>query len=182
MVEQNKLLVKENRQLIKDASFYKKAFEEVIKEDEAAKRSNQRTANKSRNSESGPSSPSSPSVPARMTRSTTSSATSTMNALGSSTASECKHKSSRVLSQLSEKLLGENKKMKMKLDNLNATIKILKSKNQKLETFKKKIDNKKCKFSQDSDELALLVKSIETNNGSTFTPEILEKLRQLTKY
>lgn len=179
LVEQNKLLLKETRQLTKDVSFYKKGFEELVKEDEAAKRLNQTTAmNREQQIASAPYSP-----PARITR-TSSVATSTMKAIGSSTiySSESKHKSSKVLSQISQKLLVENKKIKMKLDSLNKTIKILKSKNQKLEDFKKKIENKKLKFLQDSDELALLVKSTETTNGTTFTPEVLAKLGQLSKY
>lgn len=76
----------------------------------------------------------------------------------------------------------ENKKLKSKIDGLNATIRSLKVKNQKLENFKKKIDNKKLKFCQDSNELALLVKSTEQTNEEIFTPEILAALGELSKY
>lgn len=87
-----------------------------------------------------------------------------------------------MLSQLSDKLIVENKKLKVKVEGLNATIKILKSKNVKLENFKKNIDNKKVKFSKDSDELALLVKSTETKNKTVFNPAVLAKLGELSVY
>lgn len=174
LIDENKSLIKANRQLTKELTFYKKTFEEMTKADELSSNppTNQRTPNKSRKSASAPSPPT---ITSRMTKST---ATSMMNATDSSqtNAFERSHKSSKVLSQISEKLLAENKKLKGRTETLNATIKILKSKNQKLENFKKKIDHKKLKFAQDSDELAFLVNSTESKNKTTFTPEILVKL------
>lgn len=163
LIEQNTLLIKENRQLTIDSTFYKKAYEELANEVEPASisQSNLRTASNSSFSAS---------VPA---------ATSVTDAVNSS---KCSHKSSKVLSKISEKLLLENKKLKVKLENLNATIRILKSKNQKLENFKKKIDTKKMKFSQDSDELAKLVESTKTKNETTFNHEVLAKLGELSEY
>jgi len=49
-------------------------------------------------------------------------------------------------------------------------------------SFKKKIDNKKLKFSQDSDQLSKLIDSTKTKNKTTFNPEILAKLGELSEY
>lgn len=135
-----KLLVNEKRQLSIDCTFYKKSYEELIKEKESNVRAVARTKSPAAVSE----------------------------------------RSSKVLSQLSEKMLAENKKLKVKVEDLNKTIRILKSKNLKMENFKKKMENKKSKNLQDSQELGRLVKSTETNNGIVFNPVVLAKLGQLS--
>ena len=66
-----------------------------------------------------------------------------------------------MLSQLSEKLLLENKKLKFKVDSLNGTIKTLKANNKKLDNFKQKIDNKKLQFCQDAEQLKNLLELSE---------------------
>lgn len=76
----------------------------------------------------------------------------------------------------------ENKKLKIKVENLNETIKVLKAKNKKLETFKQKIDNKKLQFCQDADKFKNLVEVTEKKNKTTFTPEILAQLGELSVY
>ncbi len=139
-----KSLVNEKRQLSIDCTFYKKSYNELIKEKESIDRSNDRATARTK----------SPAV--------------------------VSERSSKVLSQLSEKILAENQKLKVKVEGLNRTIRILKSKNVKLENFKTKIENKKSKNFQDCQELARLVKSTETNNGSVFNPAVLAKLGQLS--
>lgn len=177
LVEQNKSQVQTIRQLTKDLSFYKKAFEELVKEDETDSTcSNKRTTRTSASSSSPParlSTSALKSIPSRFTSAVTSS---------QKNSSECNHKSSKVLTKIADGLLMENKKLKVNANSLNATIRILKTKNQKLENLKKKIDNKKLKFSQDADELEKLVNSTGKKNKTTFTPEILVKLGELSKY
>lgn len=166
LIEENKSLIKANRQLSEDVDFYKKAFEELTKEEETTGSA----------------------IPHRKSPKTTdisalaSTSTSPATSRASISITNCTHKSSKVLSKISEKLMLESKKLKSKIETLNATIRNLKKKNQQLENFKKKIDNKKLKFSQDSDELALLIESTEQTNEEVFTPEILAKLGELSRY
>lgn len=153
-----KSLVNEKRQLGIDGSFYKKSYEELIKEKESMNHSNDRAAAKKKSSASV--------------------SASTISITNDIAGRE--ERSSKVLSKLSEKLLAENKKLNVKVTGLNTTIRILKSKNVKLETLKKKMENKKSKYFQDSKELEILVKSTETNNGNVFNPAVLAKLGQLS--
>lgn len=92
--EQIKVLVKQNRQQNIDCSFYKNAYEELAKEKEVADHCNERTANKTTTS---------PSTPLKTTKTTK---TTTIR----NDKPERKQKSSKSFSQISEKLLLENKK------------------------------------------------------------------------
>ncbi len=164
LTEQNKLLTKENRQLSKDCSFYKNAFEELAKDSESTT-----------NSEPNRASSQSPII-AKSTSSGSAQVSSQFHS------SMCTHKSSKVLSKISEKLLLENKKLKLKLESLNEVVRGLKAKNKQLDDFKKKIDNKKMQFGQDSDKLAKMIDSTKTKNKITFNPKVLAKLGELSEY
>ena len=84
------------------------------------------------------------------------------------------------MSKANNKLFEENKMLKLKICKLSATIAIIKKKNQQLENFRSKINNKKAKFCQDSDELARLVDSTQIKkNKNTFNPEALTMLGRL---
>lgn len=149
MVEQNKSLAKENRQLKKDKDFYKNEHDKLAKEEKSKQPI---TASSS-----------------KATRRSASQA-------NVSNVCTCTHKSSKVLSAVNTKLFEENKKLKFKINNLNGIIAILKKKNLQLENFRTKVDNKKAKFCQDSEELARLVDSSLTKNKHTFNPEALVML------
>lgn len=155
--ERNKRLTQELRQITKDFTFYKSAYEELATEVTPACSSQPEQKLSPRSSLSSSASPLS-------VRSTKSTATSTMNdtRVLQSNSSECIHKSSKILSKISEKLLLDNKRLKMKLDNLGGIIRGLKAKNQRLENFKKRIENKKLKFSQETDELENIIESTKT--------------------
>lgn len=173
LIEENKSLVRENRQLVKDVSFYKKAHEELAKEGEATmtnskipKSLTSCESNSTRQSVYG-------------LRRTSTSESQTISY--SSPLNECTHKSSKILSVASNKLFEENKKLKLKISNLNATITILKKKNKQLESFQDKVNKKKCKFHEDVDELERLVASTQKKNKDTFTPKALAFIGHLAK-
>lgn len=86
---------------------------------------------------------------------------------------------SKAMTKVSEQLFVENKKLKLKVKNLAATVRNLKTKNKQLENFKNKTLNKKLKFTEQVNELQRLVDSTKTKNKDTFSPEILAKLDQL---
>lgn len=177
LIEENKSLKKTNRQLSKDADFYKKAYDELTKEEEATA-----SAIPHRKSPKTPRLSASLLTSASALTSASTQPTSPATFRGTISIADCTHKSSKALSKISERLMLENKKLKSKIETLNVTIRMLKKKNQQLENFKKKVDNKKLKFSQDSDELALLIDSTEQTNEEVFTPEILAKLGELSRY
>lgn len=190
LTEQNKLLIKKNRQLTIDLDFFKKAYEEVVKENdniafyktayEELIKENQLHQPSTSSRTTRASLQAEPSRPFPELLAKTPSAVLATTSKRSS--SDSKHESSKVLSELSEKLLIENKKLKIKVDKLNETIRVLKANNKKLETFKQKIDNKKLQFRQDTDELKNLLESTEKKNKTTFTPEILAQLGELSIY
>lgn len=70
----------------------------------------------------------------------------------------------------------------MKLDSLSEVVRGLKAKNKQLDDFKKKIENKKMQFGQDSDELAKMIDSTKTKNKIAFNPKVLAKLGELSEY
>lgn len=168
LVEQIQSLTKVNRQLDKDLDFYKKAYQELCIEDEE-----ERTASKRQ--------------PVKNTSQRRASAENITTSVASMAnvqikLSECQHKSSKVLSKMLEKFMMENKKLKSKVESLNSSVRILKAKSQQFENLKKKINNKKLKFVEDSNELTLLVDSSQRKNKLIFTPEILAKIGELSKY
>lgn len=176
LIDGNQVLVKENRQLSKDVLFYKKAYEEVSKEDKSAsdtKHPNQRSEVSDTLATEAP--PVQPVRTKRLTRSATQSVST------SASACSCNHKSSRELTKISEKLLTENKKLKLKNNEQSATVLLLKKKNRSLENFKDKMVKKKEKFSQEADELEWLAESTKMKNSETFNPEVLTKLGQFSK-
>lgn len=172
LTEKNQVLFKENRQLAKDVSFYRKAFEELSKEDNSA-----HSKHPTQQPVKVDGALATEKTPFRHTRRQRQAATSTSE---SASASICKYKSSRELSKVSEKLFTENKKLKLKNNNLSAAILLLKKKNRQLENFKNNMINKKLKFSQERDELELLVESTKMKNKDTFIPEVLVKLGQFS--
>lgn len=187
LLEENKSLVKKNRQLELDVSFYKKTYEELVREDGSAltNHPNQRSPNVNEAFATGE-------ERVHVKRLTRRQATSTQESTSASVSecnrspqvtpqAECKHKSSRALSKVNEKLFIENKKQKLKIDSLSATNLFLKTKNRQLENYKSKMINKKLKFSQEVDELDRLVASTNIYNKDVYTPEILAKLDELSK-
>lgn len=188
--EQIKLLTKQTRQQTKDLDFFKNAYEEVVKENdniafyktayEELIKENQGSSNSSRTTRASPQAV--PSRPFPKSLAETSPALLATTLTSKLSSSGGRHKSSKVLSQLSEKLLMENKKLKIKVDNHNETIRVLKAKNKKLESFKQKIDKKKLQFCHETEELKNLLKLTERKNKTTYTPEILAELGELSIY
>lgn len=167
LVEQIQSLTKGKRQSDKDLDFYKKAYQEVCIEDEKESTMPRRqpVMNTSQRRASAENKTTSVAPMANMQINT-----------------ECRHKSSKVLSKMLEKYVMENKKLKSKVESLNSIVRILKAKSIQFENLKKKINNKKLKFIEDSNELALLVDSSQRKNKSIFTPEILAKMGELSEY
>lgn len=192
LTEQNKLLNNQIRQLTKDLHFFKNAYEEVNREnDEIAfyKTAYEELMNDNKASTLSRATRMSASSKGASSRAFSKSLVRTPSAVPAPAletltigTSERKYKSSKVLSQLSEKLLMENKKLKIKVDRLNETVRVLKAKNKSLESFKRKIDNKKLEFGQNSAELKNLLALTEKKNRTTYTPEILSKLGELSLY
>lgn len=151
-IEENKSLIKINRQLVKDVEFYKKAYEELAKDES--------TVPTSINS------PTSESISERRTQSTST--------------SESQTASNRLPPSL-KKMYEENKKLKSKISDINATVAALKRKNKQLENFRNKIEKKKSKFFRDSEELERLVDSSKKKNRDIFTPEVLAMIGNLAK-
>lgn len=187
--EQNKNLVKANRQLNVDVAFYKQAHEELANEvgkSEMAcsSQSSRRTANTLSPSDSPPPAPATTKrVTRRIVRSTTATAASEPQTVSRrSPVCDCKHTSSKVLSKVNDKMFVENKKLKSQISALSTTISMLKKKNKQLENFRTKIDNKKLKFHDDSAELDRLIASTKKKNKYTFNAEALAMLRELVQY
>lgn len=173
LTELNKQLTQNNRQLTTDVSFYKGAYDELCNEAVPACTSEaHRQTSRSSTTASAANPKMKISVATKMD----------VDGYSQSNSQACTHKSSKVLSKISEKLLLDNKRLKIKLDNLSATIRGLKAKNQQLENFKIRIDNKKLKFAQDSDELENLIESTTTKNRTTFSPEVLAQLAKISEY
>lgn len=176
----NKTLIKENRQLNIDVTFYKQAHQELVNRSEAASSSQlcQRTASNS----SLPASP--PPLRVRVTRKTTkSAATATSepeNISYRSAVCVCKQTSSKTVKN-STKMFEEIKKLKSKISTLSTTIAMLKKENKRLESFRIKIDNKKLKFQDDSVELERLVRFTKKSNKNTFNAEALSMLKKIVQ-
>lgn len=162
IIEEKKSLVKENRELKKERDFYKNEHEKLTNEEDTTVHSFSELAVER------------PSTSSKTTRRSTSRAIVAKECM-------CVHKSSKVLSTVNKKLFEENKKLKLKMNTLNATIAILKQKNKRLENFRIKVDAKKAKFCEDSEELARLVDSTLKKNKHTFNPEALTMLGSLKK-
>lgn len=181
LTEQNKNLIKTNRQLNIDVSFYKQAAEELSAESEIA--CNMQSKLNSESNMKLQVSTSSPVTTKKVTKrsvKTVATATSRPESIPRvSLACECKHTSSKVLTKVNDKMFQENKKLKSKISNLSATITVLTKKNKQLENFQKKIDNKKFKFEENSAELQLLVESTKKKNKHTFNAEALKMLREI---
>lgn len=166
-------LTKVKRQLDKDLDFYKKAYQELCIEEEMVRNEEESTTTKRQ-----------PVKNSSQRRSSAENITTSVVSMANVQIKlpKCHHKSSKVLVKISEKYVLENKKLKSKVDSLNSIVRILKAKSQQFENLKKKISNKKLKFVEDSNELALLVDSSQRKNKSIFTPEILAKIGELSKY
>ncbi len=189
----NASLDKENRQLVKDVSFYKTAYEELVKEDQPAQAvgSSQRLSKQTMVMEEEPVLENNPARPKRASRTIMSAATQTSSSTTMSK-SECncstetvigpqignKQKSSKVLTKLSEKLFTENKKLTLKINSSSATILHLKKNIRKLETIIEKSAKQKTKVSQDLDDITLLVNSTLLKNKDTFNSDVLKKLQK----
>ncbi len=164
--DENKALVKANRQLDKDVSFYKNAFEELSQKDKSVHidHPSQKPNVDDVMEETTP-------IPAVLTKSRT---LRTKSILPSSACS-------REVSKTSEKLFTENKKLQLKNKAQSATILLLKKKNQSLENFNVKMDNKKLKSATECEELKMLIDSTKVKNKDIFTTEILTKLGQFSQ-
>lgn len=192
LTESNKHLVQENRQLTKDVAFYKKAFEELVKESETNnRRSNERPATKisttnddhSCESSTVQSKRSSPRLAMKASSTQVSDVVFDHSSISSQMVdiyrnNNSKQRSSKTLSKISEKLFLENKTLKIKINNLNATLLIMKKNNRKLENIIEKMNKQKLKHEQDVDELAALVDSTKMKNKDTFTPDVLVQLQR----
>lgn len=194
LVDQNKALQKDNRQLKKDVSFYKSAFEEVVKEDEPAakKTSNRRQENDFEYAPFEYCSPTTPPTPAFAPTSSSTLESGSLNQRVSSCAASQtdsvqsfrnngKHHSSRVVSKIAEQLLVENKKLKAKVFSLNTTVGILKAKIKQLENFKSKVERKEMEHSKELRDLEFLVASTNETNKEIFNTDALAKLVQLAE-
>lgn len=189
LIEENKALIKENRQLVKDVSFYKKAYEELLnaKDLDNTKNLNQRPAKVEAKLDIERTKVKPVYTPrASQRRATTSTSPTTSTSLLVSTSTrnqleECTQKSSTEFVKISEKLLIENKKLKLKNDKQSTTIQLLRKQNRQLETFKDKMTKKKLKFSHEADELGALIESTKLKNKNVFTPEILCKLAEFSQ-
>lgn len=157
LIDENKSLVGLNRQLAKDATFYKKSYEELANESAEIRshKSTEASAEKSTELYEEP-------TPSSF-----------------QTQTKIKNKSSKSIAKISESLFLENKKLKVKVTNLTADIRLLKKKNQQLENFRKKINNKDLRKHQEYEELEWLVALSTKKNKETFNPEMLAKLDAL---
>lgn len=181
LTEENKNLIKINRQLNIDVSFYKQAVEELSAEHgQACNSQSNRTPVSNIQLQVSPSSPVTTKKVTRKVVKTAATATSRTESIPRVPLfCECKHTSSKVLTKVNDKMFQENKKLKSKISNLNATITVLTKKNKQLEIFQIKIDNKKFKYQENSAELELLVESTKKRNKHTFNAEALEMLREI---
>lgn len=157
-IKENKSLVGQNRQLTKDVLFYKNAYEELAKEPTEAK----------------------PTCKPVLAEGQTL-AQSTSKSAASYLSTDCNHKSSKVLTKINEKLFLENKKLKLKVNNLTETNRLLNKKKKQLEDTQKKFNRKKLETERNIDKLAKLVDSANVKNKHIFTPKVLAKLNELSK-
>lgn len=156
--------------------FYKKAYEEISKED---KSKSVQTKHLNQEAEVDALATDALSLQPARTKRLTSRATSSTS--GSTSTCNCNQKSSRDLTKMSAKLLIENKKLMLKNNDQSATILLLKKKNKSLENFKEKIIKKKEKLSRDADELERLAESVKIKNKDMYTAEVLAKLDLFSK-
>lgn len=161
-IKENKSLVGQNRQLTKDVLFYKNAYEELAKQPTEAEPTNKQLGK--------------PVLAESQTL-----VQSTSKSTGSYFSTDCNHKTSQVLTKINEKLFLENKKLKLKVNNLTETNRHLNKKTQQLENTQKKFNNEKLDTEGNIDELAKLVDSANVKNKHIFTPEVLAKLNELSK-
>lgn len=138
--EKKKELMEQNRQLTKDLSFHKQAYEKLVNKE----------------------------APANIEAS-----------LPVSSATVWNPTSSKFVIKIDERLMEENEKLKLKVSSLSATIRVLQMENERLENWKSKMNEKEAKVSQQSEELTRHVDSTRKTNKETFTPAVLERLRQL---
>ncbi len=181
LTDENKSLLQKNRQLTIDVSFYQKAHNELTREEEVANysRSNRKLSVVSNELATEGEAPSENKYEQRSVNTSASELASTSELPSIIQTDRKSNRSLKVLSKVSEKLFLENKKLKMKVANLNNTIGNFKKQCQRLENFKNKMESKKLKFSKELDEIELLADSTRIKNKHTFTPEVLGKLRQL---
>lgn len=191
LVEQNKELRKENRQFKKDVSFYKAAFEEVLKEDESAK---QKKPDQIRDKSSSleyiattsigltvASVSASSFLPELESNVRVSSCAASQTDSVRSLRIKSKPHSSRVVSKIAEQLLLENKKLKEKVASLNTTVGVLKRKNKQLDNFQTKVEKKEIDHSKEHLELEALVASTKKTNKDIFNTKALAELEQLAE-
>ncbi len=183
LTQTNKSLIDQNRQLNKDVSFYKGAYEELVKEENSVETtsSNQRPAKKRLMSSEMEDNPSqSKRFSTRLAVTSTQALSSTISTIIQGQADN-KRMSSKKLSKISEKIFSENKKLKLKVNNLSATILLLKKKIRKLESNDEKTTKQKSKVERQVDELTLLVDSTKIKNKNTFNAEVLAKLNTFSE-
>lgn len=182
LLEENKLLTQENRQLKKDCLFYKEAYKELEKEEKSVptEHPNEQSANVTgsvKNNE--------PENSKRYSRETESTMYSSLNKIDRAkpvtSQAEHKYQSSKTILKVNERLYIENKKQKLKISSLSSTVVFLKRKNKQLENWKEKMINNRLRSLQDISELNHLAESTEGKNKDIYTPEILAKLDELSK-
>lgn len=162
LLEDNKRLASEKRQLANDKSFYKTSYDSLMKEEELKKKNNCYGTHSSSISDS------------------LSSNYSTANESVSSR-SNYQQKKSKVISKLSEKTFEENKRLKLRTTKLTGDNASLRLKVKQLENFKNKIQNKSFQHEADKNELQNLFQSTKRTNEQIFTPEALFKLGELSR-
>lgn len=186
LTEENKSHLRENRDLKKELTFYKEAYHEILQENESEGIlcPDQRTEKNEmvRTIEDDPAVEIDTSQRRRSSRRL--SVTSTSAQTSQLTASEMviskqtgKKKSSKVMTKISENLITENKKLKLKVNSQSAIILHLRKDKRQLENQIAKMDKKQNKISDDVGELNSLVESSQLTNADIFTREVLDKLR-----
>lgn len=161
LLEDNKRLVAENRQLTKDKCFYKTSYDSLMREDDSRNKNHSYMTRSSSVSDS------------------LSSNYSTANE-SASLPSMYQRKKSKMISKLSEKTFEENKKLKLRTTKLTRDNASLRLKVKQLENFKNKIQNKTFQHEADKNELQNLIESTKRTNGQIFNAEGLSKLGELS--
>lgn len=180
LLNEKKSLLDENRQLKKDVFFYKSAYEESSKEEKVCEHSDELLSRvKNRFDEINESKNVRRSI--RLRVATESSAEESIRSKQGDANAKTKSRNSRAILQVNDKLFHENKKQKLKINSLSATVLLLKKKNTQLENSKKRMIDSKLKSSKEIDELNRLAESTNTKNKYVYTPEILSKLAELSK-
>lgn len=165
LLENNKRLVSEKRQVSNDLAFYKTSYDSLMKEEDSKKKNHSHRTYSSFNPDS---------------LSNSSSNYSTANE-SVPLPSINQQKKSKVISKLSEKIFEENKRLKLRTTKLTRDNATLRLKVKQLENFKSKIQNKTFQHEADKNELQNLFESTRRTNGQIFNPEALSKLGELSK-